>query len=80
MPIRGHKNYPLIYTKPHEKNISEDSCQFVDREKTIRGQKRQKSRGIPRLFSVVVLVLLVNVVISSILSCSLVVVSRVSFA
>lgn len=48
--------------------------------KPIRGRKRQKSRGIPRLFFVVVLVLLVDVVISSVLSCSLVVVSRVSFA
>ena len=48
--------------------------------KPIRGQKRQKSRGIPRPFFVVVLVLLVDVVISSVLSCSLVVVSRVSFA
>ena len=42
--------------------------------------KKTKESGVPRLFFVVVLVLLVDVVISSVLSCSLVVVSNVSFA
>ena len=48
--------------------------------KQIRGLKKQKSRGNSSTLSVVVLVLLVDVVISSVLSCSLVGVSRVSFA